>query len=64
MRDDHEEWVIVDSRGIRRIGHTSFLTQAQAQDQIDGWVERDGHGGRPDIHELIPFMVAVQVKED
>ena len=58
---DHEDWIIADSRDGREVGHAHFLYEWQAQAQIDGWVARDGHGGRPDIHHLIPFMVAVLV---
>jgi len=31
--------------------------------QIAGFVARDGKGGRPDIHHLIPYMIALQIEE-
>jgi len=45
------------------LGVASYGTKASAEMQIAGFVARDGHGGRPDIHHLIPFMIALQIEE-
>ena len=61
---DRSSWKIVDSRNGRHLGAAWYRTRENAEAQIAGFVTRDGHGGRPDIHHLIPYMVAVQVSDN
>ena len=63
MPDKYEHWVVADSRTNKPLGVASYGTKAFAEMQIAGFVARDGHGGRPDIHHLIPFMIALQIEE-
>ena len=65
-KDDfpRERWVIVDSRNTKwRMGLNCYLSKQQALDQIRYWVDRDKRGGRPDIHDKIPYMMALQLKD-
>ena len=61
MCEPREEWVIADSRTGKHLGVACYGSKENAEKQIAGFVARDGKGGRPDIHHLIPFMVAVLV---
>ena len=62
--EDHERWIIVDSRNPKwRMGMNCYLSRAQALEQIEGWTERDKRGIRQDIHEKIPFMVPLRLKD-
>ena len=63
MSKQYEHWVIADSRTNKPLGVASYGTKAFAEMQIAGFVARDGKGGRPDIHHLIPFMIALQIEE-
>ena len=58
-----EWWKIADSRNGRHLGVAWYGSKENAEKQIAGFVARDGKGGRPDIHHLIPFMVAVLVTD-
>lgn len=54
-------WHIEDSRTPgKRVGIASYPSREIAEDQIAAWRERDRRGGRPDIHELMPYLVAVE----
>lgn len=53
-------WHIEDSRTGQRAGIGSYFTKAQAEWQISIWRARDVKGGRPDVHEMMPYLVAVQ----
>ena len=63
MPDKYEHWVVADSRTLKPLGVASYGTRAFAELQIAGFKARDGKGGRPDIHPLIPFMIALQIEE-
>ena len=56
-------WKIVDNRTGRRAGIACYLTREQAERQIQTWRDRDARGGRPDIHDLIPFLAPAQEDE-
>ena len=60
---DRPSWKIADSRNGRHLGVAWYWSKENAEAQIAGFVARDGKGGRPDIHHLIPFMVAVLVTD-
>ena len=52
-----EFWVAYDTRtgeqvGMSAIGHN----RASAHQTLKGWQDRDDRGGRPDLHDLIPFL--------
>ena len=54
-------WHIEDSREPgKRAGIASYPSREFAERMIEGWRERDRRGGRPDIHELMPYLVAVE----
>lgn len=55
-----ELWHVADSRTGRRASIASYSSREQAERAIASWLERDAKGGRPDLHETIPFLVAVQ----
>jgi len=63
MSNQYEHWVVADSRTGKPLGVASYGTKAFAEMQIAGFVACDGKGGRPDIHHLIPFMIALQIEE-
>lgn len=56
----YDLWVIADSRNNKPLGVASYATKEFAERQIEGFRLRDGKGGRPELHGLIPFMVAVR----
>lgn len=58
-----ESWTWVDSRTRKRVSITSTMTREQAELQLAHWQERDAKGGRPDLHEAMPFIVVAQVPE-
>ena len=53
---EREFWGWVDTRTGKRVSVTSTLTREQAERALAGWHERDRLGGRPDLHELMPFV--------
>jgi hypothetical protein len=55
-----ENWKVTDSRTGSALGMSSYPTKESCEKAIEGFIARDKRGGRPDIHEIIPFMVAVR----
>lgn len=54
-------WHVEDSRTPgKRASMSGFFTQEQAERQIESWRKRDARGGRPDIHDLMPYLIAVE----
>lgn len=53
-------WHLEDSRTHRRVSIMSYPSKESADRQIQGYRDRDAKGGRPDIHDLIPYIVAVE----
>lgn len=54
-------WHIEDGRTPgKRAGVASYPSRESAERTIEGWRERDRRGGRQDIHELMPYLVAVE----
>jgi hypothetical protein len=54
-------WHIEDSRTPgKRAGIASYPSRELAESTISAWQARDARGGRPDIHELMPYLVAVE----
>ena len=49
-------FVITDSRTGRRVSVVSFRSRELAEWQVERWRARDAHGGRPDIHESVPYF--------
>jgi hypothetical protein len=49
-------WNVVDSRTDRLASAASWLSEDAVLRTIEGWKERDAKGGRPDVHDLIPFL--------
>lgn len=58
--DTRPVWHVEDCRTGRRAGIASYPSKASAEAAIERWRERDLRGGRPDIHELMPYLVAVE----
>lgn len=59
-----ESWTWVDSRTRKRVSITSTMTREQAEQQLAAWQERDAKGGRPDLHDKMPYIVVAQVPEE
>ena len=58
-------WALYDSRTGRRVGMASAgFTRFQAERRIEELRDRDRRGGRPDIHDLMPHLAAVQLTAD
>ena len=57
-------WCIIDSRTMRRASMGTYLTQESAERQIRQWTDRDAAGGRPDIHDVIPYLVVRDLASD
>jgi hypothetical protein len=54
-------WHIEDSRTPgKRAGIASYPSFLSAAATIEAWRQRDARGGRPDIHELMPYLVAIE----
>jgi hypothetical protein len=61
MTDRREVWHIEDGREPgKRCGIASYPTREYAERMIEAWRDRDRRGGRPDIHELMPHLIAVE----
>ena len=60
---ENDLWHIADSRTGKRVSVAAYLSKAGAERQIKAWQERDLRGKRPDIHELMPYLVAVGNQE-
>ena len=58
-----QAWTWVDSRTRKRVSITSTMTREQAERQLAHWRERHAKGGRPDLHEAMPYIVVTQVPE-
>lgn len=52
-----ELWGIADSRTGRRVSVTAYPTEASAAKEIASMRKRDERGIRPDVHELMPYLV-------
>lgn len=59
--DTRPWWGIFDARTDRQVGMFRCRTKERAEDQMKAWQDRDVRGGRPDIHDDIPFMEARQI---
>jgi hypothetical protein len=57
-------WTIVDSRTGQPVTISSYPSQASAERQIAAWRQRDARGGRPDIHESMPYLMAQQQRAE
>lgn len=64
MNAERELWTWVDRRTLRRVSLTSTYTREQAFRQLAAWRRRDANGGRPDLHEIMPYVVVARVDWD
>jgi len=53
-------WTVADSRTGRPVTITSYPSHASAERQIERWRQRDAKGGRPDLHDTLPYLVPYQ----
>jgi hypothetical protein len=58
---ERELWTWVDSRTGQCVSLSSTATREQAERQLEGWLARDARGKRPDLHELMPFVVVARL---
>ncbi len=58
---DRAAWTWVDDRTRTRVSITSTSTREQAERQLQAWQKRDAKGGRPDLHEVMPYIVVTEV---
>lgn len=56
-----ELWTWADSRTGERVSLSSTYTREQAERELDEWRARDARGGRPDLHELLPYVVVIRL---
>lgn len=59
--NEREVWAWRDSRSGARVSVSSTMTREQAERELEGWMERDARGGRPDLHKLMPFVEVYRV---
>jgi len=59
---ERELWTWMDSRTGQRVSMSSTATREQAERQLEGWLARDARGKRPDLHEMMPFIVVTRLK--
>lgn len=58
-------WHVEDARQQGRWASiASYATEDQANRQIAAWRARDARGKRPDIHQLMPHLIAVETRLD
>ena len=55
-------WEAYDTRSGKSVGMAVYNTQEQVEAAIEGWRARDRRGGRPDIHDLMPYLGARSFK--
>lgn len=58
---DREIWAWRDSRTGARVSISSTMTKEQAERELEDWRRRDARGGRPDLHESMPFIEVYRV---
>lgn len=58
-----ELWGWVDGRTGRRVSITSAPTREQAEAQLAAWLERDRRGGRPDLRDVMPYVIVVRLND-
>lgn len=56
-----ESWGWRDKRTGEPVSMSSTFTQEQAERELEGWRERDRKGGRPDLHELMPYVEVYRI---
>jgi len=49
-------WELYDRRSDVTVGIAVYPSRESAERAIRQFTERDARGGRPDIHELIPYL--------
>lgn len=55
-------WEAYDTRTGKSVSMAVYNTEEQVRAAIAGWRARDRRGGRPDIHDLMPFVDARSFK--
>lgn len=60
-QDERQCWGWRDSRDGTPVSITSVFTKEQAERQLEEWRERDAAGGRPGLHELMPFIEVYRI---
>lgn len=56
-----EVWGWRDRRNGARVSMTSTVTREQAESELENWRIRDRRGGRPDLHDLMPFVEVFRI---
>lgn len=51
-----ERWELYDTRTEQRMSIATYPSREYAEGVAQRYRERDARGGRPDLHEAIPFM--------
>lgn len=62
MTAERELWTWADSRTGQRVSMTSTFTREQAERTLEAWRRRDARGGRPDLHEIMPFVEVARLE--
>jgi hypothetical protein len=57
MEQRRETWFVVDSRTNRQASIAAYYTREQVEAVIEDYRKRDARGGRPDLHDTVPFLV-------
>lgn len=57
-------WGWRDTRTGERVSVTSTYSKEQAERVLARWKERDRQGGRPDLHEIWPFIEVYPLNPD
>ena len=52
----HQLWRIIDTRTDEPCSVVSYYSKERAEEQVEYYRRRDAKGGRPDIHDLIPYL--------
>ena len=55
-------WEAYDTRSGKSVSMSVYNTEEQVLQAIEAWRARDRRGGRPDIHDLMPYLGARSFK--
>ena len=55
-------WEAYDTRTGKSVSMAVYNTEEQVEAAIRAWRYRDSKGGRPDIHDLMPYLGARSFK--
>ena len=58
---ERETWGWRDKRTGKRVSQSATFTREQAERELEGWLARDRRGGRPDLHDTMPYVEVYRI---